>query len=869
MASTPHLTSRWPGGKFVFLAIVIWSLLVLASLLTQREQLNRTASALARIDAVANLKKDMSIRKWASNAKGVFILEDHIPPDNSLDEEERLTGIRGNGETLRLVTVTPIHLLLAIQEASNQGATGSRERLTSKQLRNIDNAPDDWEQKALDALEQGGDMVTEALPKKGKHGLMRAMIPMRMEEECLECHRDTLVPVGGLRGGATITINLNAYRTAQQPTWLAIQYWHLGIWILGLAAMLTFAYFARHRALENLRRDEERRENEMAFAAMAEGAIITDPSGRILWVNDAFCRISGYTRDEVINQNPRLLKSGLHDAEFYRKLWAQLTSVGHWRGELWNQRKTGEIFPEEISIQALKGPDGRIRRFISIFSEISERKRNEQALHEYHEHLEEQVRQRTEELTEARDAAEAANRSKSTFLANMSHELRTPLNAVIGFSQLMEKDPQLEPAQRRNVEIINSSGHHLLTLINDILELSKIESGKMEVCAEEVDLPELLEGVVGMMSLRAEQGGLALKLELPDALPPVVLDPLMLRQVLLNLLSNAIKFTPAGSVTLRVDCQAAGDDRLALTFAVADTGIGIRAEDQARIFHSFEQVGGARQGGTGLGLTISQQYVRMMGGELAVDSAADHGSTFSFVVSVAGGQADGAKAARGRVTGIEPADHGRHILVVDDIPEARLLIRSLLEPLGFRVSEAASAAAAEALIASAPPDLVLLDWFLPDDNGLALIARLHDRPGIRRPTLVMLTANATRESRQQALAGGADDFVSKPFEDDELFRMLARHLALQLVRPAPPAPAPRPAPPAVPRISADDLVRLSGETRAGLAQAALSLNPDKIADAVRQVARENPELAERLGEFATTRQYQALWQVLGILDAEE
>ncbi|KAB2913280.1 MAG: response regulator [Dechloromonas sp.] len=850
--------------------MVTWTLLVLASLLAQREQLNRTASALARIDAVANLKKDMSIRKWASDVKGVFILEDNVPPINSLDEEERLIGIRGNGETLRLVTVTPIHLLLAIQEASNRNADNSRERLTSKQLRNQDNAPDDWEQKALDALEKGGDMVTEVLPKTGKHGLMRAMIPMRMEEECLECHRDTLVPVGGLRGGATIAINLNAYRTAQQPTWQAIQYWHLGIWILGLTVLFTYAYFARHRGLEKLRSEEERRENEMAFAAMAEGAIITDPGGRILWVNDAFCRISGYAREEVINQNPRLLKSGLHDAAFYRQLWAQLTSVGHWRGELWNQRKNGEIFPEEISIQALKGPDGQIRRFISIFSEISERKRNEKALQEYHEHLEDLVRQRTEELTEARDEAEAANRSKSTFLANMSHELRTPLNAVIGFSQLMEKDPQLEPTQRRNVEIINSSGNHLLTLINDILELSKIESGKMEICAEEVDLPELLAGVVGMMSLRAEQGGLALKLELPGTLPLVVLDPLMLRQVLLNLLSNAIKFTPSGSVTLHVDSHPTGDDRLELRFAVADTGIGISAEDQARIFHSFEQVGGARQGGTGLGLTISQQYVRMMGGELLVASEPDKGATFSFAITVgSSSQPAGGKADKGRISGIEPADHGRHILIVDDIPEARLLVRSLLEPFGFRVSEAASAAAAETLIAGGQPDLVLLDWFMPDDSGLALIARIRGRSDIRQPHLIMLTANATDDSRRQALNGGADDFVSKPFEEDELLRTLARHLALHLIRSEPPATAAGHAPHALPRITADDLLHLGAEARAVLAQAALSLNPDKIADALRIVARENPELAERLGEFATTRQYQALWQLLGILEAEE
>lgn len=870
MPSKNNFPTRWPGGKMVLLMIVIWTILVLVSLLTQREQLNRTASALARIDAVANLKKDMSIRKWASDVKGVFIREEHIPPFNSLEEEERVTAKRSNGETLSLVTVTPIHLLLAIQEASNQGATGSRERLTSKQLRNMDNAPDDWEQKALDALEKGGEMVTEALPKKGKHGLMRAMIPMRMEEECLECHRDTLVPVGGLRGGATISINLNAYRSAQEPTWRTIQYWHLGIWLLGLTALFTFAYFARHRSIERLRSEEERRENEMAFAAMAEGAIITDPTGKILWVNDAFCRISGYARDEVINRNPRLLKSGIHDAAFYHKLWAQLTSVGHWRGELWNQRKTGEIFPEEISIQALKGPDGRIRRFISIFSEITERKQNEKALHEYQEHLEDLVRQRTEELTEARDEAEAANRSKSTFLANMSHELRTPLNAVIGFSQLMEKDPALDPKQRRNVEIINSSGNHLLTLINDILELSKIESGKMEVCAEEVDLPELLEGVVGMMSLRAEQSGLLLQLNMLAPPRSVVLDPVMLRQVLLNLLSNAIKFTPQGSVRLDVDGVDAGDDRLQLSFRVADTGIGIRTEDHLRIFSSFEQVGGSRQGGTGLGLTISQQYVRMMGGELLVESAPDQGSIFSFVITVPTGKADGTKAPKGRVSGIEPPDHGCHILVVDDFPEARLLVRSLLEPLGFKVSEAANAAKAEAVTVNEQPDLVLMDWFLPDDNGPALIKRLRGRSEIKQPRLVMLTANATNESRQQALATGADDFLSKPFEEDELFRTLEKHLALRLIRePTPASVAARPSANAVRKISADDLIRLSSEARARLSQAALSLNPEKIAEALRRVAEENPELAERLGEFATTRQYQALWQVLGILEAEE
>lgn len=859
-------SALWPGGKVVLLAIVVWTALVLASLLTQREQLNRTASALARIDAVANLKKDMSIRKWASGVGGVFIREEHVRPFNSLEEEERVTVVRTNGDTFRLISVTPIHLLLAIQETSNQ-EFGSRERLTSKQLRNIDNAPDDWEAKALDALSKGSDMVTESLPKKGAHGLMRVMIPMRMEKECLECHRDTLVPVGGLRGGATISINLNAYRTAQEPTWRAIQYWHLAIWILGLAGLFAFAYFSRHRTLDRVRRDEERRENEMAFAAMAEGAIITDARGTILWVNDAFCRISGYERDEVIDKNPRLLKSGAHDTAFYQKLWEQLTHVGHWRGELWNKRKSGEIFPEEISIQALKGADGRIRRFISIFSDITERKRNETELQKYREHLEDLVRQRTEELTEARDEAEAANRSKSTFLANMSHELRTPLNAVIGFSQLMEKDPALAPKQRRNVEIINSSGNHLLTLINDILELSKIESGKMEMRVEEVAPARLLEQVVGMMRLRAEQAGLALTLEMDELPAAVLLDPVMLRQVLLNLLSNAVKFTPAGEVSLKVRCIDDGKGGVRLGFHVVDTGIGIRAEDRMRIFRPFEQAGGTHHGGTGLGLTISEQYVRMMGGELAVESDPGKGSAFSFEIGVPVGKFHESAVARGRVTGVVPADHGRRILVVDDIPEARLLVRSLLEPLGFKVSEAASAVEAEAVVAAEQPDLVFMDWFLPDGNGLSSIGRIRSRTDLRQPSIVMLTANALEESRQAALAAGADDFLSKPFEENDLYRALEKQLSLHFLRDSA-AAGPRAVVPER-RITAADLASLAPDTLSHLAQAALSLNPEQIAEALQAVGRENPELAVRLGELSNTRQYQALWQVLGIMDSEE
>ncbi|MDD5329040.1 MAG: PAS domain S-box protein [Sulfuricella sp.] len=372
----------------VFLASVVWTVVVVVSLWSQRGQLDHTAGAMAKIDAITNLKKDMAIRQWASSVGGVFVNADKAPKLETLEEQERLVGVKANGEPFKLVTLTPIHILEAVQQVSNK-EYGIKERLTSQQLRNRNNAPDDWEEKALKALQGGAEMATEATTKKGSHGLMRVMIPMRMEDECIECHRDTLVPVGGLRGGATISVDLNTYRTAQEPAWRSIQYWHLSIWLLGLTAISTFGYFARRHAREQDRQSEERRENELAFSAMAEGAVITDADGTILWVNDAFCTIYGYAPEEVIGKNPRILKSGRHDAAVYANLWQQLKSVGRWRGELWNKRKSGEIFPEEISIQALRGHDGRIRRYISIFSDITERKEAEEKLKESWRQLQE------------------------------------------------------------------------------------------------------------------------------------------------------------------------------------------------------------------------------------------------------------------------------------------------------------------------------------------------------------------------------------------------------------------------------------------------------------------------------------------------
>ncbi|MCL1860562.1 MAG: DUF3365 domain-containing protein [Proteobacteria bacterium] len=257
------------GFRGAVLFALVWTALILASLFLQREQLNRTAAELARIAAIASLQKDMEIREWASSVGGVFVRDDRVPPLSSLEQEQRFSAADRSGEPLNLVLVTPMHLLLAIQSMSNQRSE-FQERLTSRQLRNRENMPDEWEAKALEELSKGASIITEPFLREARgHGLMRVMLPMKMEEECLECHRDTLVPVGGLRGGASISVDLNAYRAAQEPTWRTIQFWHGTVWLLGLTTIALLHVITRRRAEELRRSGDALRESRARLRELA------------------------------------------------------------------------------------------------------------------------------------------------------------------------------------------------------------------------------------------------------------------------------------------------------------------------------------------------------------------------------------------------------------------------------------------------------------------------------------------------------------------------------------------------------------------------------------------------------------------------
>ncbi|WP_293337464.1 response regulator [Microcoleus sp. CAWBG58] len=610
------------------------------------------------------------------------------------------------------------------------------------------------------------------------------------------------------------------------------------------------------------------------LAALPVGVSVYNPDGSIAYINHATQQLldagTGLANSMLGNSVEQLVAgSQFYDAENDRLYFPEnFPILRALRGEYVKVNEVeilqyGLTITLEISATPIFDGNGNIVFAIAVIQDISQRKELENFLSNYQRTLEAEIVERTEQLQKAAFAAEAANRAKSTFLANMSHELRTPLNAILGFTQIVEPSPNLTVEDRENIRIIYRSGEHLLTLINQALDLAKIEAGRMTLLPTNFDLYCLLDELQEMFDLRAKNQDLQLIFQRDADIPQYVrTDEVKLRQVLINLLSNAMKFTQIGGVSVRVcrklegisaansianiaeisdegeivsplknstdsDLEASNypenpiisrqseskvlarmdnlniSNSLFLEFEIEDTGVGIAPEEMGNLFQAFVQTasGQKAQQGTGLGLTISNEFVRLMGGVLTVESQLERGTIFRFGIEVSA--VDAAAIATPKiireVIGMEPDQPYYRILIVDDRTDNRKLLVKMLSGLGFGVEEASNGREAVEMWENWQPHLILMDLRMPVMDGYEATIEIRSRiqrrkeeeqgegkmdipnPQFLNPKIVALTASTHEEKRAFSLLMGCDDFIRKPFRKMDIFDTLSKHLGVSYI----------------------------------------------------------------------------------------
>ena len=564
-----------------------------------------------------------------------------------------------------------------------------------------------------------------------------------------------------------------------------------------------------------------------------DALITTDPRGIITDVNKQMEALTGCTRDELIGAPFKAYFTNPDRAEAGIKLVlgeGKLTDY-----ELTARARDGKETVVSYNATTFHDRDRKLQGVFAAARDVTERKRYEQSLQQ-------------------------ANRSKSVFLANMSHEIRTPMNAILGFSQLMQRDPGLTPQQCQYLGTINRSGEHLLALINDILEMSKIEAGRTTLNLSTFDLLVLLKDLEMMFRVRTDEKRLSFSVELIGEVPRyIVADINKLRQVFINVIGNAVKFTEQGGIGVRVHADRSVASEPALQVEIEDTGPGISSDDQDKLFRHFEQTKSGQQTGTGtgLGLAISREFVRLMRGDITLNSHVGKGSIFNIRLPLKEGEAQAvqAKETRRHVVKLRAGQSPCRVLIADDIEDNRQLLAQLLAPVGFEIRLANNGLEAVQTFQEWQPQLILMDFRMPVMDGHEAIRRIRAMPGGEGPKIMAVTASAMDENRQELMAVGADDFLSKPFREVELFQKIHALVGVEylyaeesLVEDEPEAAELGPG-------SLDDLPR---DAVHQMREAVLTADLDQLLARIQDLESRDPVVARGLRHLAESFEYQKL-----------
>ncbi|MDD2769768.1 MAG: PAS domain S-box protein [Methylococcus sp.] len=572
-------------------------------------------------------------------------------------------------------------------------------------------------------------------------------------------------------------------------------------------------------------------------------------------------KIYGYSAEEIAGQSIMVLADPSRHGEIHALLEKIRKGEMVLNHESERIRKGGSRIHVALTLSPIRDVFGKVTGISTIARDITERKLAEDELKRYRDHLEELVDQRTADLLSARNAAEAANQAKSVFLANMSHELRTPLNAILGFSGLMRKDPLLPESQRQYLDIINRSGEHLLTLINDVLEMAKIEAGRLQMESAPFDLGLLVRDTMDMMKLRAQEKGLLLLTDQSSLFPRYIVgDEARLRQILINLVGNAIKFTRQGSVTVRLNSTRGDAPRLLIE--VEDSGPGITPEDQKCIFKPFVQLDrqGSGKEGAGLGLAITRQFVQMMGGSIQLESTPGKGSLFRIDLplhEVGQNALPPSDAIEQRdVAGLASGQPEYRILIVEDQADNQLLLVKLMESIGFPVKVAENGQRGVELFQTWQPHLIWMDRRMPVMDGVEAARHIRRLPGGQAVKIVAVTASAFKEQKEELRDAGMDDFVRKPYRACEIYECLSKQLGVRYRYNEAPEQE------AAEVLTPEMLSGLPEDLRQELRSALSSLESERIDAAIRKVAALDPKLQKTLSRFAENFDYPAILKAL-------